>query len=117
MLVVQAKKKPDYNTKISRIGKKKLLIIIMINILLLHNKYTAEIFTARLAQSNLIPKTDFDTILISLNNKQTQIKQNINFLKMNFKNYKHLIQFILKAKVILKKMVQIFQKAQWYWQW
>ena len=77
----------------------------MINILLLHNKYTAEIFTARLAQSNLIPKTDFDTILISLNNKQTQIKQNINFLKMNFKNYKHLIQFILKAKVILKKMV------------
>ena len=72
MLVVQAKKKPDYNTKISRIGKKKLLIIIMINILLLHNKYTAEIFTARLAQSNLIPKTDFDTILISLNNKQTQ---------------------------------------------
>ena len=72
MLVVQAKKKPDYNTKISRIEKKKLLIIIMINILLLHNKYTAEIFTARLAQSNLIPKTDFDTILISLNNKQTQ---------------------------------------------
>ena len=83
----------------------------MINILLLHNKFTAEIFTTRVAQSNLIPKTDFDTILISLNKKQTQIKQIINFLKMNLKNYKHLIQFILEAKVILKKMVQIFQKG------
>ena len=34
--------------------------------------------------------------------KLIQIKQNIYSLKMNLKNYRHLIQFILEEKVILK---------------
>ena len=42
--------------------KRKLLIMIMINIL-----PPAEHFTARLAQGNLVTKTDFDTRLRSLN--------------------------------------------------
>ena len=33
------------------------------------------------------------------------MKQKIYLLKMNLKNYKHLIQFVLGAKVNLKKMV------------
>ena len=33
------------------------------------NKFTVEIFATRLAQANLITKTDFDNKLISLNRK------------------------------------------------
>ena len=43
----------------------------MINILQLQNKLTAENFAARLAQANLITKTDFDAKLLSLNRKIT----------------------------------------------
>ena len=49
--------------------------------------------------------TDFDEKLKSLNQKNNTTKQNIYLLKMNLKNYKHLIQFILEEKVILRKMV------------
>ena len=37
------------------------------------NKLTAENFTARLAQENLVAKADFDAKLKSLNKKITQI--------------------------------------------
>ena len=61
-------KKTDYNTKISEIEKKvtdhnydKYITSPEFN------KFTAEIFAARLAQANLVTKTDFDTKLICLN--------------------------------------------------
>ena len=42
------------------------------------DKLTAENFTARLTQANLMSKTDFDSKLISFNKKnKPQIKQNI----------------------------------------
>ena len=47
------------------------------------NKLAADVFNARLAQANLITKTDFDTKLSSLNRKITQNKQNTCLLKMN----------------------------------
>ena len=52
--------------------KRKLLIIIMINVLLLQNliKLGAKRFAARLAQANLVTKTDFDTKLTSINKKK-----------------------------------------------
>ena len=40
------------------------------------NKLTAENFAARLAQINLVTKTDFNNKLINLNKKITQSKQN-----------------------------------------
>ena len=68
-------KKTDYNTKITDIE----------NILINHNhdKYidiskfntlASNVFNARLAQANLITKTDFDAKLSSLNRKITQNK-------------------------------------------
>ena len=55
------KKKKIITQKYQRL-KRKLLIMIMINIL-----PPAEHFSARLAQVNLVTKTDFDTRLRSLN--------------------------------------------------
>ena len=51
--------------------KRNLLIIIMTNILLLlqFNTLAASVFNTRLAQANLITKTDFDAKLSSLNRK------------------------------------------------
>ena len=48
--------------------KRNLLIIIMTNILLLlqFNTLAASVFNTRLAQANLITKTDFDAKLSSL---------------------------------------------------
>ena len=56
--------------------KKNSLIIIMINILQLpqFNTLAADVFNARLAQANLITKTDFDAKLSSLNRKITSNK-------------------------------------------
>ena len=76
-------KKTDYNTKINDIENK----------LNNHNddKYVAtsefdtlaaDVFNARLAQANLITKTDFDAKLPSLNKKLLQIKQNIFLMMM-----------------------------------
>ena len=47
------------------------------------NNLAARNFTARLAQANLVTKTDFDDKLKSPNQKFTQIKQYIYSLKMN----------------------------------
>ena len=69
-------KKTDYNTKFTEIENK----LNNCN----HDKYidtagfnklAADIFNARLAQANLITKTDFDAKLWSLNRKLTQIKR------------------------------------------
>ena len=69
MLVVQLKKE-DYNTKISKIGKKRTDHN--------HDKYIttpefhklkAEVFDERLKRANSVTKTDFDTNLSSLNQK------------------------------------------------
>ena len=46
-------KKSDYNTNINQI-EKKILIIIMINMLLLKNLINSENFTPKLKQTNLI---------------------------------------------------------------
>ena len=100
MLVIQLKK-TDYNTKINDIEKKitdhnddKYITTPEFN------KLTVENFAARLAQVNLVTKTDFDNKLANLIKKLTQTKQNIYLLKMNLKNYRHLIHSIFEAKVI-----------------
>ena len=49
------------------------------------NTLSTSFFNARLAQANLITKTDFDAKLSSFNNKLLQINQNAYFLK-NAKN-------------------------------
>ena len=49
------------------------------------NTLAADVFNARLAQANLITKTDFDAKLSSLNRKITE-KKNIRLFKMNLKN-------------------------------
>ena len=47
----------------------------MINILIRQfNKLAVDVFNARIAQANLITKTDFDAKLSSLNKKFTQNK-------------------------------------------
>ena len=77
-------KKTDHDTKVNEIEKK------ITNHK--HDKYittpeftklTAESFAARLAQADLIRKTDFDANYQVLIEKLLQIKQVIYFLKMN----------------------------------
>ena len=79
-------KKVHHNTKITEIEKKCTDHN--------HDKYittpefntsAANIFNARLAQANLIRKTDFDATLSSLNRKLQQINQNICLSKINKK--------------------------------
>ena len=69
------------------------------------NKFTVDVFAARLVQANLIKKTDCDYKLISYNKKINLNKTKHALVENELKNYNHLIQFILEAKVILKKMV------------
>ena len=47
------------------------------------NKLAIDVFNARLAQDNLITKTNFDAKLPSLKKKLLKIKQNIYLLKIN----------------------------------
>ena len=55
--------------------KRNLFIIITTSILLLQSlTLAASVFNARLAEANLITKTDFDAKLWSLNRKITSIK-------------------------------------------
>ena len=79
MLVVLLKKK-NYDTKISELEKE----------LTDHdhdeyittpkfNTFPASAFNAKLAQANLITKTNFDVRLSSLNEKLPQIKQTFTF--------------------------------------
>ena len=80
-------KKTDYNTKISDIENKlnnhnhdKYIATSEFNIL------AANVFNARLAQANLITKTDFDAMLSSLNKKITANKTK-HFLNDNDLSY------------------------------
>ena len=86
MLVIQSKK-TEYDTKVSEIEKKVTDRD--------HDKYittsefnnlTAKSFAARLAQANLVRKTDFDTKLIRLK-KFDSNETNIYLLKIHLKNY------------------------------
>ena len=56
--------------------KKRLVIIIITNTLLLleFNNLAGRVFDARLAQADLVTKTDFDTRLQSLNKKNNSKK-------------------------------------------
>ena len=74
MLVIYLKK-TDYNTKIAEVENKlnnhnhdKYIDIAEFN------KLAADFFNARLAQADLITKTDFDANLLGLNRKINQSK-------------------------------------------
>ena len=77
----------------------------MTNIFLLQSLIAANVFNARLAQANLITKTDFDAKLSSLNRKITANKTKRLFAESKLKKLKTLDSSYLLAKVILKKMV------------
>ena len=62
-------------------------------------------FNARLAQANLIPKTDFDAKLSSLSKKNTSNKTKHLLVESELKKLKTLIKFILEVKVTLNQMV------------
>ena len=102
MLIVKTKKQGITEKIVSL--KKNLVITIMINIILLKNLISLQQkdFDARLAQADLIAKTDFDTELKTFNQKVKSNKKNHLLVKCF---YKYLIQFILEAKVISKNMV------------
>ena len=69
--------------------KRNLLIIIMANILLLQSLIlAASVFNVRLAQANLILKTDFDATLSSLNRKITSNKSKDLRVENEFKKPK-----------------------------
>ena len=96
--------KANYNTKITEIEDK----------LNNHDKYidtqefnklAADVFNARIAQANLITKTDFDAKLPNLNGKITTNKTNHLLNQNELNKSKLLIQVILLARVILKKML------------
>ena len=99
-------KKTDYNTQVTKIENK----LNNHN----HDKYidTSEFntlatnfFNARLAQANLITKTDFDAKLSSLNRKITQNKSKRLLIENELNKLKLFILVILLGKTILKKMV------------
>ena len=48
------------------------------------SKLTADVFNARIAQANLIAKTDFDVNFQILTEQLLQIKQNTYLLKMSW---------------------------------
>ena len=106
MLVILLKK-TNYNTKINKIEKENIIDHSHFKYITTpeFNKLTAENFAARLAQANLVPKTDFNNELINLNRKLTQRKQDMYLLKINLKSYRHFIQSTFVVKIILKLMV------------
>ena len=63
------------------------------------------VFNARLAQANLITKTDFDSKLSNLNRKITSNKLNDLLVVNELKKLKTFHSSFLLRKVILKKMV------------
>ena len=85
--------------------KGKFLIISMVNILLLQLKEILLHSAARLTQENLVTKTDFDVKFSSLNGNITSNKTKDLLLENGFKNYKHLIQYIFRVKVLLKMIL------------
>ena len=99
-------KKTDYNTKISENESKvndhdhdEYITTSEFNKLITEN------FKARLAQTHLVTKTDFDAKMTSLNKNIYSSKTKHLLVENELKNCKHLIQAILKVKFIFKKMV------------
>ena len=79
--------KKDYNTKVTEIKNKlnnhthdKYIDTLEFN------KLAVDVFNARLAQANLVAKTDFDNKLSILTEKLLKIKQIIYLFKMNLKS-------------------------------
>ena len=71
--------------------------MIMINILLVQfNTLAADVFNTRLAQANLITKTDFDAKLSSINRKITSNKSKNLLVENELKKLKYSIRFILE---------------------
>ena len=68
------------------------------------NKLAADVFNGRLAQANLITKTNFDAKLLSLNRKITENKTE-NLLVKNQLKLKTFDSSYFISRVILKKMV------------
>ena len=98
--------KTDYNTEVTEIENKlanhnhdKYIDALEIN------KLTADVFNARIAQANLITKTEFDSRLSSLNRKITSNKTKHLLIENELNKLKHLIQIILLTKITLKKIV------------
>ena len=98
-------KKIDYNTKVKVIENKlnnhnhnKYISILEFNTL------AADVFNARLAQANLVAKTDFHNTTWSLDSKITEYNTKNKSSENELKKLKHLIQVILLVRVILKKM-------------
>ena len=84
-------KKTDYNTKVTKIESK------LINYnhekyidISDFNKFAADVFNARLAQANVITKTDFDAKLSSLNRKITKDKTKHLLVQIELKKLKTL---------------------------
>ena len=97
--------KTDYNTEVTEIENKlanhnhdKYIDALEIN------KLTADVFNARIAQANLITKTEFDSRLSSLNRKITSNKTKHLLIENELNKLKHFIQIILLTKITLKKI-------------
>ena len=95
-------KKTDYGTKISEIEKNityhdhnKYITIQEFN------KLTAENFSARLVQVDLVTKTDVDTKLTSLNEIINSNKAKHLLVENEIRSYRHLINVIFEGKIIL----------------
>ena len=69
------------------------------------NKLAADVFNARLAQANLITKTDFDSKLSNLNRKITTNKTKHLIVENELNKPKTFDSRYLLARLILMKMV------------
>ena len=96
----------DYNTKITEIGKKRTDHK--------HEKYittpefntlVANVFNARLAQANLVTKTNFDNTLSRLNNKIAANKTKNESIENGFKKLKTFDSGYFTGKSHFDKMV------------
>ena len=99
MLVIQSKQKTDYDVKNGAIEKKpadhnhdKYSTIPELN------RFTAEIFPARLGQANLVTKTDFNTKIKSLNQNIDSNKAKHLPVKNELKNLQTIISIYFRDK-------------------
>ena len=69
------------------------------------HKLAADVFNARIAQANLIAKTDFDDKLSNLNRKIISNKTKHVLVQNEFKKLQTFDSSYFRGKVILKKMV------------
>ena len=69
------------------------------------NKLSTDVFNARLAQANLITKTDFDAKLSSLNRKITQNKTKHLLVENELKKLKTFDSSCFSWKMCFEKMV------------